>query len=146
MGRAFYDLGVHRLIPCFRTVMLYHDACRYAHLFLYEYKRRFESYDEPYIEPLERYQQVVDSVLRYGDIPLGDVGRVSRYSDDWIDTVNSRITNYYTYSAPKLLCFREIVYIALEETLLLYKTTGNGFTSPRKTLQKAVYKIIPTIY
>ena len=50
--------------------------------------------------------------------------------------------NYYTYTAPDILCFREIVYIVLEKTLLSYKTTG--ITNPRNTLQKAVDKIIPS--
>ena len=126
--------------------MLYHDACRYAHLFLYEYKRRFEPYyddlDAPYIKPIDRYSQIIDSVLRYGNIPLGDYGYISRYSDELITEIIKRITNYYTYTAPDILCFREIVYIVLEKTLLSYKTTG--ITNPRNTLQKAVDKIIPS--
>ena len=80
--------------------MLYHDACRYAHLFLYEYKRRFEPYDDdldaPYIKPIDRYSQIIDSVLRYGNIPLGDYGYISRYSDELITEIIKRITNYYT--------------------------------------------------
>ena len=125
--------------------MLYHDACRYAHLFLYEYQRRFEPYhqnhNEPYIKPLYMYQQVVDSVFRYGDIPLGDVGYIRHYADKWIRDVNNQIAVYHAYS-DDVLFFREAVYIALETTFLYLKTTG--ILNHRKTLRKAVDEIIPS--
>ena len=60
--------------------MIYYDACRYAHLFLYEYKRRFDDRDD-FPKLPDAYCQVVESVLRYGNIPLGDHGHI-RYGDE----------------------------------------------------------------
>lgn len=123
--------------------MLYHDACKYVHLFLYEYQRRYEPHDEdfnaPYVKPIDRYLTIIDSVLRYGDIPLGNHGYVGKYAHGLIDEIKEKIRNYCTYAAPETGVFREVVYKALVPTFLY----ARNLSGPRKKLRRAIDEIIP---
>ena len=49
--------------------MLYHTACRYAHVFLYEFERR--RYYARSVKYPDLYCQVVKSVIKFTNIPLG---------------------------------------------------------------------------
>ena len=118
--------------------MLYRLAFAYSHVFLFEFNRQYER-DLPYPD---NYLEVVKSVIKFGDLPLGygeKIFATLRSGTEWgaeiLDTL------YRNTSYDDRVRFREVVYFVLTETLL--QRVISPFTSPRKQVSKAVDSVIP---
>ena len=118
--------------------MLYHTACRYAHVFLYEFERR-RHYTRSVKYP-DLYCQVVKSVIKFANISLGfgydTIGGLRSGSERETQILNTIIRE----STDREITLREVTKYVLTKALLPHDTSP--FNRPKK-ISKAVDAVIP---